>query len=83
MSRMRLPCLIVQHLLGVTVIGTDEKHSVHLLHCFRSRPHTLVYPLDRLDRSLKHTCMSHHIRVCEVDDDDIILTGCDGSVQLL
>ena len=83
MRCMRCLCLIVDHLLCISVVCTDKEHAVYFLDCFYSSSYTLVNCLNSLYSSRDHTCMSYHIRVCKIDDNDIILTGTDGCIQLL
>ena len=80
---MRCLCLVVDHLLCVTVVGTDEENAVHLLYCLYRSAYALVDPLNCCNCCLDNTCMTYHVRVSEVDDDDIVIVRCDSCVELL
>ena len=69
--------LIVDQLLSVAVIRCDEHLSADLQDGVNDSSDTRVNGLDRLDGRRLDACMSDHIRVREIGDDHIILTGLD------
>ena len=80
---MRLLCLIVEHLLCISVIGAKEEHAVHLLNCFNGSAYACIDTLHSLDSRFENTCMSYHVGICEVDNYNIVLSGSDGCIKLL
>ena len=82
MCGVRCAGLIVHHLLAVTMVCTDEENAILLLYGFYCRSYTFIHLLNCCDGSRENARMSNHIRVCEVDDDHIIIIGTDRFVQL-
>ena len=79
----RCSCLVIYQLLCISVVSADEQYAVHLLDCVYSSSHTGVYGLDCLDRSILNSRMANHIRVREVDDDNVVFSGLDRFHQLV
>ena len=78
-----LPGLIVHQLLCISMVRTDKHNAVHFpdgLHC---TAHAGVHCLDGLDGCVLYPGMAYHVRVCKVDDDDIVFAGFDGFHQLI
>ena len=65
------------------MVRADEEDAVHLLDRIDCGADALVNALNCFDGSFEHTCVADHIGVGEVDDDDVVLAGSDGCVQLL
>ena len=83
MSGPRLSCLVVDQLLCVSVVSTDEHHAINLFDCLNCFSNALVDSLDGLDRCVLNACVAYHVRICEVYDDNIIFSGADRVCQLL
>ena len=73
----RLSGLIVDQLLCVAVVCSDEHLSANLKERVNDSSDTVVYCFDRLDGCLFHSGMSDHVGICEVGDDNVILAGLD------
>ena len=83
MCGMRLTGGVIDHLLCVTVVCTDEQNAVHILHCLYCLAYALIYGLNSLDGCGDHTGMTYHIGVSEVDHDHIVFFRADRIKQLL
>ena len=80
---MRLTGGVIDHLLCVTVVCTDEQNAVYILHCLYCLAYALIYGLNSLDGCGDHTGMAYHIGVREVDHDHIVFFRTDRVKQLL
>ena len=76
-SGVRLACLVIYHLFSIAVVCADEEHAINVLNSVNSSAYQLVYLLNCLDSSGNNACVTYHIRVSKVDDDNIILVGLD------
>ena len=83
MSSKRRSCLIVDQLLCISVVGTDEHHAVHFFDCLYGSSDTFVNRFHRFDRCRFHTGMPDHIRVRKVNDDHVIFAGLDRIYQII
>ena len=83
MCGMRLTGGVIDHLLCVTVVCTDEQNAVYILHCLYCLAYALIYGLNSLDGCGDHTGMAYHIGVREVDHDHIVFFRTDRVKQLL
>ena len=83
MCGMRLTGGVIDHLLCITVVCTDEQNAVHILHCLYRLAYALIYGLDRFDSCGDHAGMAYHIGVSEVDHDHIVFFRTDRIKQLL
>ena len=54
------------------MVCTNEHLSIHFFNCFYCSSNTLIYSLNCLNCSWFHSCMSHHIWVCKIDNNYII-----------
>ena len=76
MCCMRLSCLIIDHLLCVSVVCTNKQYSVCFFNCFYCSTYALVNCFNCFHCCRYHSCVSDHIRICKVDHDHIIFIGC-------
>ena len=83
MCGMRLTGGVIDHLLCVTVVCTDEQNAVYILHCLYCLAYALIYSLNSLDGCGDHTGMTYHIGVREVDHDHIVFFRADRIKQFL
>ena len=83
MSCEWLSCLLVDQLLCISVVSTDKHLSVNFFQSLYCLSYALVNCFYSLDCSFLNTCMSYHVRVCEVDHDHIIVLGLDCSNELV
>ena len=74
MSSEWLTCLIVYQLFCISVVCADKHYTVHFFYSLYGLSYTGVYRLNSLDGCIFNTCMSHHIRICKVNDHYIILS---------
>ena len=70
-------CFVINHLLSITVVCTDEENSVNILYCIYSLANKLINLLYSLDCCWDNTCMTNHIRISEVDNNNIIFVRLD------
>ena len=75
--RVRLAGLVVEHLLGVAVVGGDEELPADGTQRGVDAPEALVERLDGLDGGVEVARVTHHVAVGEVADDRVVLAGCD------
>ena len=83
MCRIRLTCFLINQCLTVSVVGTDKHYTVHFLDCFNRLSDTLIHYLYSLYSCRFHCSMSDHIRVCKVDDYNIVLTALYSTYKLV
>src|SRR5699024_10871687 len=75
--------VVVQHPVGVAVVGGDEGHAAHLGGGLHHLAHALVHGLHGLHSGVKHAGVTHHVAVGEVEDDDVVLAALDALNGLL
>ena len=73
----------VEHEFGIAMISRHQHLATAALQRINNAPDTAINCLDRLDRSIKFTGMSDHIRVGIITDDDIVNTAFNRSNQLV
>ena len=73
MRRVRLAGFIVEHLLGVAVIGGDEQLAARGLHRLENTPEAPVHRLDGLYRGVEIAAVADHVGIGVVADDDVVL----------
>ncbi len=83
MGRERRTCLIIHQLFCIAVVCTDKHLSVYLFDGFHCSAHTFIYCLHSFNSRCFHPCMTYHIRICKIDNDDIILAGFNCPYQLI
>ena len=69
---MRLTGGVIDHLLCITVVCTDEQNAVYILHCLYCLAYALIYGLNSLDGCGDHSGMTYDFVVGEVEHDQIV-----------
>ena len=69
--------VVLEHLLGIAVVGGDQGDTAHLGGGLHHLAHALVHGLHSLDGGLKDAGVAHHVAVGEVQDDDVVLAALD------
>ena len=82
-SGPRLAGCLINHHLCITVIGADKENASGCLDGFNCTSYAGIDGLNRLDCSRLHTRVAYHIRVCKIDDNDIIFAGLNRLHQLI
>ena len=75
--------VIVDGVVGITVVGNDDGLIVIGLGSLDDVVHAGVYGDNSLSDGVVHTRMAHHIAVGEVDHDEVVLLGVDGTDELV
>ena len=65
------------------MVRADKEDAADFLNGFHSGTDTFIDLLNRLDGCLEDAGVADHVRVGEVDDNDIIFAAADGRVQFL
>ena len=66
-------CSVVgDHLVGVSVVCRHQRATTHCKDFIRHLLDAFVYRVYRLYRRIHHTCMSNHITVCKVQNNDVV-----------
>ena len=75
---------LIEHHVGIAVVGGDQQHVVRVLLNFRDdAAHAGVHGLDRLDSRVHDTGVTDHVAVGKVADDQGVLVGGDGLHHLV
>ncbi len=78
-----LTSLFVQHLLGVTVVGSDQALATHFGQGVGHATDAVVNGFTRFDGGIEHTGVTNHVAIRVVTDDDVVLAALDGRNQLV
>lgn len=76
-SGVGLHAVVLEHTLGIAVVGGDEGDAAHLGGGLHHVSDALVNGGDSLGCSIIDTGMTDHVAVCVVEDDNVILAGLD------
>ena len=79
----RLAGIVLDHLLGVAVVGGNQRRAALGHRRLDDAPDASVHRLDGLDRGLEHAGMADHIGVGVVHDDHIIDAALDAPHRLV
>ena len=73
----------VLSIVGITVVSNDDYLIVGGLGCLNNLVYALVNSLDSLLDSLVDTCMTHHVAICKVHHDEVVLVLLDSLNELV
>src|SRR5574344_1182993 len=69
--------VMFEHIIGVSMVSSEHEHSTNLLHCLHDSSNLKIQSFHRADYSFKHTSMSHHVSIREVELHEIPLSTFD------
>ena len=67
--------VVTDHLVCIAVVGSDEDCAAHAERCVANPAYALVNGLNSLDSRLKYACVTDHVAVSKVEDNNVILVG--------
>ena len=73
----------VDGVVGISVVGNDDCLVVVSLGSFDDVVHALVDGNDSLGDGIINTCVTNHVAVCEVHNDEVVLLCVDGSDEFV
>ena len=71
-SRPWVSCLIIYHLLSISVVSADKHSAIHFLDRLVSLAYAGINGLAGLDGSFHNSRVAYHIRVREVADNAVV-----------
>ena len=71
--------VLIQHLLGVAVVGGDKGHAAQVRRGLHDLGHAGVHGLHGGHGRVEDTGVAHHVAVGKVQDDDIVLAALDAA----
>ena len=62
----------IQHLVCIAVVCSQQNLTAGSKYCLRDASHTSVQRFHCLYRGIKDTGVAYHIRICKVQDNQIV-----------
>ena len=73
----------VDGIVCIAVVSDDNHFIVVSLSCFNHVFHAVVNGMHGLGNGIVDACVAHHVAVCKVHHDEVILLGVDGTHQFV